>query len=363
MTTLQFRPRRLTTGFTIVEMMVALTVGAILMLGIVQLFSSNKQAFRIQEGASVMNENARYALNMLQYDLRMADHWGGIEPADVDVDLTGGAPTFNNNCAEAPVVPTGANPVVGFEGFEGTNATSPLSCIPNTDYEPSTDVLVIRYAGPRRANEADNSGPEATAAIKADNDGMYVRVAMGRRATVYEGPDVDALPADLLAPGATTPQFADYPYNTVVYFVRSCAVQSIAGNANQCDAGDDGIPTLARLVLDGDTLVQEEVVSGIEQFQVTYGVDRDEDLVADQYEDAATVRAAGSYGWADVVDVRVSLVVRNEQLDTTADTTGSNADFTHNLVGGFNYVVPADERNFRRKVYNFVVQVRNQTRV
>ena len=38
----------------------------------------------------------------------------------------------------------------GFLGLEGKN-TSPLTdCIPNSDYQPYTDILIIRYAGPDR---------------------------------------------------------------------------------------------------------------------------------------------------------------------------------------------------------------------
>ena len=349
-------------GFTIVEMMVAVAVTSIMMVGVIQLFSSNKQAYRIQEGASVMNENARYALNLMQYDLRLADHWGGIEPADVAVDTTSGAIAFTNDCAEAPILPADPNAgVVGFEGFEGVNANSPLSCIANADYEAQTDILVIRYAGPRRAKDDENTEPARVNNIRSDS-GLFLRAAVGRRAIVYEGVDVDDVPADLATPTAAAPQFADYPFNTIIYFVRPCASPSITAPADQCNAGDDDTPTLARLVLQDRTLVQEEVVSGVEQFQVTYGVDRNGDLVADQYEGAADIRAAAGYGWADVVDIRISLVMRNMELDTTANTGGSDADHTHNLVGGFNYVVPTDERLFRRKVYNFVVQVRNQTR-
>src|SRR5690606_24560271 len=109
-------------GITLVEMMVAGVVGLILLVGITQLFVSNKRAYRIQEGANVLNETARYALSQIQYPLRLADHWGAVEGDNIEVD--GGVPALAVDCAEAPAISS-----VGIEGFDGVAAGTPLSCI------------------------------------------------------------------------------------------------------------------------------------------------------------------------------------------------------------------------------------------
>ena len=70
-------------GFSIVEMMVAVTLSLIMFAVIIELFVSNKQGYKLQEGASVLNENARFAMNEIQRAMRMADHWAGIDQADV----------------------------------------------------------------------------------------------------------------------------------------------------------------------------------------------------------------------------------------------------------------------------------------
>jgi type IV pilus assembly protein PilW len=335
-------------GITLVEMMVAMVVGLILLVGIVQLFISNKQAYRIQEGTNVLNESARYILNQIHYDLRMADHWGGAERDQVEI--LAGMPTITGDCD----APAAALDTAGIFGLDG-DTSSPLDCIPASDYVPESDIVVIRYADPvRRASGA------------LDDDTVYVRSAMGRRAVVFEGADIASLPADIAPDDATAdtvedeaPDTANYEFRTVIYFLRPCASQDL-GTAGQCDAADDTTPTLARLMLVGDSLVQEEVTAGVEQLQLAYGLDTNGDRAADLYQSAEAVTTAGS--WDRVVDVKLSVLVRNTEIDVTFEDTN-----TYELYGGADgagveYEVPEDVRRFRRKIFNSSIQIRNMTR-
>jgi Tfp pilus assembly protein PilW len=75
-----------------VELLVSVTISLIMFAVIIELFSSNKDAYRMQEGASVQNENARFAMSHLQFFMRLADHWGGVEPDTVSVHTPVGTP-------------------------------------------------------------------------------------------------------------------------------------------------------------------------------------------------------------------------------------------------------------------------------
>lgn len=346
------RARRLAqAGITLVEMMVALVIGLILMAGIIQLFASNKQAYRIQEGSNVVNENARFAVSQMHYDLRMAAHWGGVEESDLD-QLAGSDAIVNDCGGSAKSIDT-----VGVRGFEGANA-SPIACLPATDYQPDTDVLVLRYAKPQRV---------ASGSIVATD--MYVRSAIGRRGIIFQGKNKSSLPGDLIPADLTktdifaeSPEAATYKLETVIYFIRRCSSQE-NGNTAICDGADDTIPSLARIRLRGTTMVKEDVISGVEQLQLAYGVDTNGDRSADLYERATDVTANND--WGKVVNVKMSMVLRNTQRDTTRDV--SDTANTYYLYGGANggqvtYVVPAVDRPFPRKVYNSSVQIRNMTR-
>ncbi|CAN0286963.1 unnamed protein product, partial [Phaeothamnion confervicola] len=128
-------------GMTLIEVMVSITVGLILLSGVISIFTSNKTAYRLQESTNVLDENARFALNQIQYHLRMADHWGGVEDEVINIEAGLAAlPIAASTCTQSKAVSS-----VGFFALEGAT-TSPLSCIPANDYQPNTDVLIIRYA-------------------------------------------------------------------------------------------------------------------------------------------------------------------------------------------------------------------------
>ncbi|MBI5618284.1 MAG: PilW family protein [Gammaproteobacteria bacterium] len=333
-------------GITLIEMMVAITVGLILIAGVVQLFVSNKKAYRVQEAANVLDENARYAANQLEYHLRMADHWGGVKASDVTVD--GGVAALAADCK--PASPTIS--ATGVQGFDGAGANPPLACIPKADYAADTDVVALHFAGPLRIDSAT---------VQKDATGLYVRAGVGRRAMIFDGEDIAKLPGDLYDPAKPDPDpIANYGYNAVVYFIRRCANQDLALATPVCDAKSDTTPTLTRLVLSGNQLVQEDLVAGVEQMQVSYGVDTNGDRSVDRYENATEV--TGANDWPNVVAVRLSLLVRNPELDPVFTDTA-----TYQLLGGAGgttvAVTPAAAvQHYHRKLFNFTVQIRNTTR-
>jgi len=58
-------------GFTLLEIMVALTLGMLLSIGIVSLFGSTSRTNRLQNGLARLQENGRFAVGKLESDLRM----------------------------------------------------------------------------------------------------------------------------------------------------------------------------------------------------------------------------------------------------------------------------------------------------
>ena len=59
-------------GFTLIEVMVALTLGLLLSIGIISLFGSTSNTNRLQDGLARLQENGRYAVGRLEADLRMS---------------------------------------------------------------------------------------------------------------------------------------------------------------------------------------------------------------------------------------------------------------------------------------------------
>ena len=134
--------RRRELGFSIVELMVASTISVIMFTVIIQLFSNNKEAYRIQEGASVLNENARYAVSHLQYYLRLADHWGGIEPDEVNIDA--GSRLLQHVAIRNRTKPTGTIQICGDDTINVEGGFSTLTFPAkgyDSDRRPFTDEI------------------------------------------------------------------------------------------------------------------------------------------------------------------------------------------------------------------------------
>jgi len=366
----QALPGRGVRGFSLVELMVAVTISLIMFAVIIELFASNKQAYRVQEGASELNENARYAVSHLQYFLRLADHWGGVEAGVVNVDP--GVPNpLATDCAGDPVIST-----MGFRGYNGSGATPPLNCIAAANYEPGTDAFFIRYGAahedarpvgdpsvPVPPNGVPTLPETGELPVRAnylgstDGDGIWLSARLGRRGFIFNNTDHASLPADgqLTEDEVRDGSAAYYRFQSMLYFIRPCSNPAAGTNSSVCDAGDDGIPTLVRMTLNPDlSFTEEEVVAGVENMQLLYGVDADGDFVAERYEPADTVDANND--WNNVVTVRVSLIVANLQRDTTINDTG-----TYYLLDT-NWQPPPEARSFRRSQFDFTVQIRNVTR-
>src|SRR3546814_402452 len=64
------------TGLSLIELMVALTIGLLLAIGIIQIFNASKISYQWQEGLSRIQENGRFVSQYLQNKLRMAGYMG-----------------------------------------------------------------------------------------------------------------------------------------------------------------------------------------------------------------------------------------------------------------------------------------------
>ncbi len=65
--------RKVEQGFSLVELMVALVIGLLIMLGATQLFITGKQTFHQSEQMGKRQETLRYLVDVISQDIRMAD--------------------------------------------------------------------------------------------------------------------------------------------------------------------------------------------------------------------------------------------------------------------------------------------------
>ena len=335
-------------GFTLIELMVALTVSLILLLGLTMVFVGNSRSFSENERSSRRIENGRYALALMSDGIRHAGFYG--EVANVTNLILTPAITLPAILPDPCVTDVASVRAALPLPVQGVDAPDPVpSCLP--DHVSGTDVVVIR-----RANTTSIPAADALA------NGYYTQTSFC----------ATQLPVFLLAQSSFTLQQKDClsnapvrQYHVEIYFVSPCSVATGAGGA--CQITDPAIPTLKRLELRpaGDTacpvFVQASwclvpLVEGIENLQIEYGLDTSATLNGSP--DTYTTKPASTAEWATVVALRIHVLARNVDqtggyTDTKTYQLGLNADGTENNV--------APGGAYQRHAYTEVVRVTNNS--
>ncbi|WP_026601235.1 PilW family protein [Methylomonas sp. 11b] len=336
----------LQTGMTLIEIMIALLLGAFLLGGVIKIFVNAKQTYGMQEGLSRLQENSRYALEILSKDLRLSGFQGCISITDL-------TPT---NTAAAPIIaPTPTSVIVGYNGSEASPATATWSpALPTalsgltTPITPGTDVITVVY-GESCGGYLSADMASATSDIQisssntcgiADGDPVLIsscsnadlfRATTGTTSTLIKHNAV-SLPATCASPPCYKTSSEVFAYRAYSYFIRP---------------GASGEPALWRYdnTKAASAANPVEILDGIENLQILYGEDTDADGVANQYKTAANVTDI-----TDVASVRISLLAR-----TSENLASQTLTYDYNGNTGIN---PGDRRI--RRVFNATLAVRNR---
>ncbi len=87
-------------GFTLIEIMIAITIGLVMLAGILQISQANKESSRLQRNMGFVQENMRIAMELLTRDIRMAG-FNGIVVNPTAIPL----PAFINVVAQTTDIP------------------------------------------------------------------------------------------------------------------------------------------------------------------------------------------------------------------------------------------------------------------
>lgn len=87
-------------GFTLIEIMISLAIGAIIVMGATSIFVSTLRSFTIQNGLSDTNETGRYAMQYLARHIRMA----GYRDSEWERGVLPNAISFTNGTSDSITV-------------------------------------------------------------------------------------------------------------------------------------------------------------------------------------------------------------------------------------------------------------------
>jgi type IV pilus assembly protein PilW len=324
-------------GVGLIELMVAMLIGLFLIIGAVTVFNQSRNTYRASEGVARLQETARLAMDVIESDIRMANYWGMNNRADYVINRAGpsqptpGEFTTAQQRTNVSLCGTAAsNWVINLDEYiGGSNNSYGLQCAAS-NYQAGSDVVVIR-----RANEARP--------LALDPNRVYLQTSR-IQGTLFVPNAACTLPTDpTCIPAAYLPPASESrELEARAYYVSS---QSTLRN---------DVPSLRRkrfasvnAALPGNAILDEEIVTGVEDIQIRLGVDTNGDSNIDQY-----VNPGGVPGNAAVVSVTVWLRVRAE-----------DRDFGHRDQTAYQYAdmgaafTPND--NYRRILVSKTIHIRN----
>lgn len=295
-------------GISLVEIMVALTLSLALTVGALTVYLGTRQSYRTTDAMARIQENARYAFQILGRDLRAAGYRG-----------CGGenAPLTNTLISPDAFLWNFGQPIYGYEASSEAEWNQPLDAV-ITGPLGGRDIVVVRgpFGKVARAlqhpgNEDDPDAP-GSADIKVATEsgvieGDIVLVTDCFATAVFQVTNKSNAggfdnivhnTGGTLIPGNATKQLGKsyeggelQRISTKIYYIRN---------------NPAGQPALYRKEGAGET---QEMVEGVQDMQIQYGVDETGDAAADRYETAAWVETNGR--WGSVVAVKVALLLRS----------------------------------------------------
>jgi type IV pilus assembly protein PilW len=370
-------------GVSLVELLVGMTVGLFLTLGLLVMMAGTSRGFKVQDEFARMQEGGVEALRYMGDSLRLAGFygWNGSPGGATSVALPQLAPGGGQevdtlaDCGSAGNLPATnwalqvGEPLSGRIGLTPATVNGVFPCIRAENFLdfPNHQILVVR--GSNGSQVADPTTPGDLTDATFDADRLYVQADPARgiifrggaaRFTALKAIGETARVTNAVGAVVDAPIF---DYQAHVYYLRPCTRPAAPPSCAATDDGGFPIPTLVRQQLVGRTMTEMALVPGVERIGLVYGLDnvnndptRNWDGIPDTY----VLNPATPAEWSRVVTVRVSVLMRSATPNPGYDDSGKRYDLTSGLAAPFvcSQLV-ANECAYRRHVFHQTFQVRN----
>lgn len=284
-------------GFTIIELMISLFVGAFILAGVMFTYLAMKTSNRDTLEIGDLQESGRIAMDVLRRDIELAGFWGNFSGMPNEVNFAKANPS--NDCFE------GANnrsfPVADGSQFKfiygvQTNSAVVLNCI--KDSISNSDVIQLKGV----------SGNDISGASSQAN--QYYLETNYDFANILDGTG-GVLPVD--------PANSLWAYNHHVYY--------IGNDTYTVNNKSLSVPTLKRKRLTKTGIITETIMEGVENMRFIYGMDFDGDSRVDTYKTAGQMTQTD---WeqqsGQILTVQMFILVRS--MDTDFDLPATARTYT-----------------------------------
>lgn len=269
-------------GLSLIELMIAITLSLLLILGVTQIFLSSKATYVSNQALSTIQESGRFAIDLLAKDIRNAGYKGQCLSIPVN-HLDGGS---------GQLWAEGDEPIHGWESSKPSYVS--LDTVPNSDVlliqfaAGGTDVtgIAANVAGSDTIDLADGTSPVADGTVTLISDGL----ACDLFANTENGTGAIGKAAGASWSHDYTDEFEILSFHSMVYYIAVDA--------------ESGLPTLfrSRFVPDLSSEIgdPEALVPGVASMNIEYGVAANR-VVGDY------VTAGVGTDWSNVASVKLTL--------------------------------------------------------
>jgi type IV pilus assembly protein PilW len=374
-----------TKGFSLVELMVAVTIGLIILVSVSAIFITSKKSYNVQDRMARLQENARFAMQYIMKDVRLGGFYGCLTDFNdntvksslnstgglafqMTIPISGlkaGATTWYPTLSTS--MPTGTVSVTSKEsscpnivGSRCTNTDAIAVLLANfsdaslaltAEMADGTDVVTVGSSTLIKTNDvavvSDCSNADVFQVTGITNAGSNMQLQHAISSTPVPGNATATLGHGYGMPGTN-----GNPAGSLIKFVY---------RRYYIGTGASGLPSLFRDGTEG----QQELVEGIESMRILYGVDTDSppDGIPNVYlkpnttDPTSGVSLITADDWKKVISVRVGILamtVSDKAETTDTDTTAYDIDGD----GNTDYTAPGD-RN-KRRVFLSTVMLRNK---
>ncbi|MFK0571727.1 PilW family protein [Endozoicomonas sp.] len=303
-------------GFSLVEMMVALALGLVLFTGVAHLVLASGRSWALQNELSRIQENARLAQDILSLNISTVGYTGcpaQASQANVLYTVTDNRQWMMHFDKGILGIPSGSS----VKGQLDSNAISEAIVVHRIDSDQA-DLVTGHNTGTATLTLANSHGydeGDLLALISADCRQISVFIAgagSGSKTITHPSSGSGSL----------------YNCSSQLQGHFNCHTSAV-GSSNFNHQGStlaplrsyafylrtsNGVPTLYRKLAgayaSGNSINAEALVEGIESLNIRYGLDSDNDGVANQYLLASEIDLY-SDDWLNVISIKLELLVRS----------------------------------------------------
>lgn len=295
--------RRRSQGMTLVELMIAITLGLLVMGAAIGIFISNRQVYRAAENLNRVQEGGRVAFELMARDVREAAGNACVNKLPLVNVISGGTGNWWSDM----------NVSTALQGFDGTT-TFPSETFGTATAQrlAGTEALQLLSGDDNVSTISAHDTGAATFTLNTSDHGFSAGdlaiACNARQAAVFQvssaigqdiGHGMGGTPGNSttnLSLDPTSPDPFEFSAPNSVLSGLHATRWFIANNPNS-------VPSLYQARLAGGTVTSQEVVEGVTGMTLEYLVSGGTDYVA----------ASAVGDWANVISVRAILTLRSPE--------------------------------------------------